>query len=217
MGVLAAAAIFASWKIDTNTAILVGSYIIAFGVLLIFLSFILDESHLRRAIAWATTGLIFIIAGCFLFSAVVVDQKVIKPVECLVRFWEPCEGAKDGVADRNAENVEVKTPQEVAQNGVDRARYTVLLQFAGYKRPDMVTFAQSLKQLGWQVAGGEKGGERTADADRLAEVRYRSAAEKSAAEQLAAEINATGVKSNVAAKPVSVVAPDTLEIWIGQN
>ncbi len=96
----------------------------------------------------------------------------------------------------------------------------VYVQFAGAISRDAVrTFMMQLRAAGWNVQGVEGGGERTLAADGLAEVRYarESSGDAAAAEALVEFINASKViERRFTAEPNGVVAPGTLEIWMGR-
>jgi hypothetical protein len=217
MAIFATASFIAAWKIDISTAAIVGLIVVALGIILLFLSFVVGDGILKRIIAWAMTIFIFLILLTFFVSAVSAGQTFIKPIECLVRFWEKCEKASDAVAERNAPQVDIRQPA-AEPDGVspaDRAKYKVWIQFAGYKREDMVQLAETLAEVGWNVPNPEDGGERLPSADGKAEVRYRGDVERHAAEQLAADISESGVKSGVKARQMPIVGPNVLEVWIG--
>ena len=96
----------------------------------------------------------------------------------------------------------------------------VYVQFAGAISRDAVrAFMVQLRAAGWNVQGVEGGGERILAADGLAEVRYarESSSDAAAAEALVAFINASKViERTFKAEPNGVVAPGTLEIWMGR-
>ena len=87
---------------------------------------------------------------------------------------------------------------------------TVYLQFAGMKLEDAQAFSARLKALGWAVAGEE----RTGDAAKLNEIRYNptDGTDMDAAVKLAADLTAAG--QPVTARPVAIIVPGILEIWI---
>jgi hypothetical protein len=69
---------------------------------------------------------------------------------------------------------------------VPPAENRVFVQFAGaISRDDVVTAARALTNAGWEVPDAEKGGERTANAANLNEIRYFNADDAQAALELA--------------------------------
>ncbi|WP_421761046.1 hypothetical protein [Devosia sp.] len=93
----------------------------------------------------------------------------------------------------------------------------VFVQFAGAITRDAVReFMRQLKTAGWNVQGVEGGGERTASADGLSEVRY-AAADEMAAIALVDQLNAWKVIGRTfVAKENSAIVPGKLEIWMGR-
>ena len=221
LSILAAVAIFLSWKVDTDTAFRLGIYLLVLGFALAVLTAILGQGTLLKVLGWVLMTLVVVVLAILIYVGVVRDPAPFKPPECLLRPFEACEAAQDKVAISQSPAVTVKPidatdPAAVGPDGgIDRSKFTTTVQFAGYKREDVVSLAQNLFALGWNISQPEKGGERTGAAGGYAEVRYRSTAEKAAADQLAKEINETGIKSGVKAVMNPLIKSGALEIWIG--
>ncbi|SIQ73656.1 hypothetical protein SAMN05880582_103172 [Rhizobium sp. RU20A] len=145
----------------------------------------------------------------------------LKGIECLVRPLESCTEVQDAIASSETAPV-IKPVEEAAATAtppaaaVDKSKYTIYVQFAGYPRETVVKAAQALQAAGWKVVGAAQGGERLAAAAGLSQVRYSGEADKAAAELLASDINQTGIKAGVKATPNPVIVPGVLEVWIGQ-
>lgn len=226
VSVFAAAAIVLSFKIDTDTAVLLGGYILAFSFIVTILARVLDDTMLTKIIGWAFALILLLVLLIVIYGAVLPKYNPFAPPVCILRFWQPCILAEDQATDRNATSVVVKpVPQSLAAESpatsganaaasVDRGAFTVFVQFAGFRREDVATATVALKGLGWNVPAASKGGERTPLAAGLKEIRYSSPAEKAAAEQLAAEINAMGIVKGITPVQQGNIAANTLEVWI---
>lgn len=231
IAVFAAAAIVLSFKIDTDTAVLLGGYIIAFSFVVTILAGVLDDTFLTKVIGWVVTVILLLLLVIVIYGAVLPKYNPFAPPVCIIRFWQPCDLAEDQASDRNDTPVAVKAvpektaeatavtpgssaPGTAAPASVDRGAFTILVQFAGFRREDVTKATVALKAIGWNVPAASKGGQRTPIAAGLKEIRYRDAAEKAAAEQLATEINAMGIVKGIATVQQDNIAPNTLEVWI---
>lgn len=109
-------------------------------------------------------------------------------------------------------------PRPPEPQSVDRTKYIVWTQFAGaLTREQMKLFGSQLIGLKWNAPGAAEGGERTPNAARLNEVRYRSPDERDAAQQLADDINALKiVPTTVVTKQLGILPRNSLEIWISK-
>lgn len=216
IAVFAGAAIVLSFKIDTDTALIVGGYVLVFGVLVTLLGNISSDALLMKVLGWGVVFILLVLTAAFSYAAVVQDPSPIKSTPCLVRFWADCKTVEDAVAQRTEADVKVKdlSPTSLPTT-IDRSKFKIWIQFAGYRRDDIVTAAKSLQDAGWQISNPSKGGERLGNAANLAEVRFHSNAEKPAAQLLASEVSKTGIKAGVKAVQSAKIAPNTLEVWIG--
>lgn len=98
------------------------------------------------------------------------------------------------------------------QVGIQPNPQIVYFQFAGMTRGDAEKLTARMRVLGWAIP--KPGEERIAEAAGLNEVRYNPAisADRAAAELLAADLTAAGQAA--VAKPVAVIKPNSLEIWV---
>jgi hypothetical protein len=135
--------------------------------------------------------------------------------------WSPAEGGLLGSRYQTATAPFPKPFPQIAEtqpSSVNIAPYSVYIQFAGYDRPLIVSLAAALAKQNWNVQSRDQGGERTANAAGLSEVRYHDASQKAAAEALAGAINATGiVNTQVKTVALAAIQPNVLEVWIGQR
>jgi hypothetical protein len=97
----------------------------------------------------------------------------------------------------------------------------LFLQFAGYRRPEIVALADRLVRGGWRVEGADRGGERIVTAAGLNEVRYFNPADAGLAAALAASIRTAIPGKDVTVKDLSASRygkDDTglLEVWISE-
>ncbi|TCQ02683.1 putative acylesterase/phospholipase RssA [Rhizobium sp. PP-F2F-G36] len=124
-------------------------------------------------------------------------------------------------ADANSQRVEdlkqqlVLADQTSSPQANARDAYTVFIQFAGFKRPDVVKMATTLVEAGWTVPAPDKGGERLGSASGRNEVRIGLEDDRAFAEQLAEDVLKSGLLSK---KPVvkiySTIPSRNLELWI---
>lgn len=199
---LASLALGLSFLQDWQTALIGGVIaIVAALVLMVVLAIPAGKlGTLGTLLAWFCVAF-FIATLVSLFTSVMFDRP--KPIVCLVRPLEPCQQALAEYAQR-------QKPLEDAR-AVNRSDFTVFPQFAGFRREQVQAVSAKLAQVGWRVQGEE----RTPNAAGVNEVRYRSDAERAAAEQLAADIQQAGLSEKVIrAKQVSIIRPNTLEVWI---
>ncbi|NJM84122.1 MAG: hypothetical protein HC844_18225 [Tabrizicola sp.] len=112
---------------------------------------------------------------------------------------------------------------EAAPPSPDPGAARVFIQFAGFKREDVITLALALSGQGWQIEAAEKGGERTGAADGLNEVRYFHADDRARAEALALSVSA-GLPGQppIAVKDLSgteygQAEPGLLEVWVSEG
>jgi hypothetical protein len=216
IAIFAAAAIVLSFNVDTNTALIIGGYVLVFGVVVTLLSNIGSDALLMKILGRGIVVLLLALMTAFSYAAVVNDPSPIKSTPCLVRFWAACRAVEDELAQRTEAEIRVKDlPENSVATSVDRSKFSVFIQFAGYRREDVVAAAKALQDAGWKIPDASRGGERVGSAASLAEVRYRTDAQKKAATLLAAEISKTGIKPGVKAVQVPGVTANVLEVWIG--
>lgn len=246
LALFAAAAIVISFKLDIDYAVTIITYLLAFAVIARFLATI-DDPWMTKVLGRTLTSVFSIYLCAILTSAALPKKTPLAPAECMIKFWSACPPQVEALANQNAPSVTVSpdaltaeaartsmkpSPGPIIAQGtttvaqspslsqsVDRKKYTVTIQFAGYRREDVTVAAIALLDVGWRVQGAEKGGERVESATGLAEVRYGTDADAAAAQQLANEVSATGIKANVKARKVTNITPPiqpgALEVWIG--
>ena len=93
-----------------------------------------------------------------------------------------------------------------------RSVQDVYFQFAGMTRDAAEALTARMRAIGWAIP--KPGEERVEAAAGKNEVRYNpdAVADRAAAELLAADLTAAGQPAE--AKPVSIIYPDRLEIWV---
>ena len=135
--------------------------------------------------------------------------------------WSPAAGGLLGSRYQTASAPFPKPfPQieEIPAPLVNRAQYTVFIQYAGYDQLQMISLADVLAEQNWNVQARDQGGASIKDAAGLSEVRYHDVPQKAAADALATAINATGIfNAQVKSVALPAVKPTTLEVWIGRR
>ncbi|RJF89339.1 hypothetical protein D3874_22140 [Oleomonas cavernae] len=107
----------------------------------------------------------------------------------------------------------------VASLPVDPASYRVFVQFAGLiERENVKAMMKKWADAGWGVQGAGSGGERTAAAAGLAEVRYGRATDATAAAALARLVEA----QKLSERPMTtvftpIINPGVLEVWVSSK
>ena len=167
----------------------------AFGVfLLLATSFVIffkviDGSILPQIIVWYFTSLLLLTVSAFWVQAVLrTPTPFLIEARCFVDPWS--QGCPLGIP--MAQKVEVVPlptgpPQDLTRPD---PRNRVYVQFAGaLSRPDVTTVSKKLKDNGWNVQGAEQGGESTAQAVGIDQVRYFNKEDEALAKRLAREYN----------------------------
>lgn len=241
LGVLAAAAIAASFKIGRDVLLDLGALVLGFGAVLGVLAFVLKDGALKATVGWfvVLAGMTY---GATVFAAGVIPGLVVpplNPVDCIVKFWVPCR-ASGGPADAAAvravaaagpppEVQPLPPPPTAAGQAVLKSEYEVVVQFAGAITRDAVrSMMQGLQKSGWRVQGVSEGGERTAAAYRFNEVRFATPEDRAAAIELAREVQSANLVANQVnavqlqraqrqvPQPGSPGGPRRLEVWISR-
>lgn len=241
LGVLAAAAIAASFKIGGDVLFDLGALVLGFGAVLGVLAFILKDGALKAVVGWIVVlaGMTY---GATVFAAGVIPGLVVpplNPVDCIVKFWVPCResgGPADAAAVRAFAAVgpppqvqPLPPPSTAAGQAVLKSEYEVVVQFAGAITRDAVrSMMQGLQNSGWRVQGVSGGGERTAAAYRLNEVRFATPEDRAAAVELAREVQSSNLVANQVnavqlqrvqrqtPQPGSPGGARRLEVWISR-
>ena len=186
----------------------------------------------RRLVGWVLTA-------CFSFVAITATGQAITfngcprlaSATCILSFHmaASCTISRPGAGGEVTGAVAGPDPGTVFAGGlvltgltfVQAGEERVFIQFAGYKRGWVVDLAGKLAEGGWQVEGGERGGERIAAAAGLNEVRYFNPAEAERAAALAEEL-ATAAPGTVptvvdlSGGKYGQSEPGLLEIWISE-
>ncbi|WP_377291464.1 hypothetical protein [Rhizobium sp. SG2393] len=235
MTILAIVGAFAAFNIDAWTLLLYGLVSLILTFLFTVIAAIVASRATRQILGWIVLALalawLFLTAAGGLFNPVtgliasIFESRTppvwLKGIECWVRPLENCTKVQDTIATSDAAPAikpvdEAEAPATTPAAAVDKSKYTIYVQFAGYQRQTVIDAAKALQAAGWKVQGAAQGGQRLAAAAGLSQVRYSADADKAAAELLASDINQTGIKGGVAATQNPVIVPGVLEIWIGQ-
>ncbi|MGP9812262.1 hypothetical protein ACTZWT_12180 [Rhodopseudomonas sp. NSM] len=101
---------------------------------------------------------------------------------------------------------------------VTATNYQVFVQFAGViARDDVRSMMRRLRESGWNVQGVEQGGERTAAAANVQEIRYHDKADEVAANQLAQAVQLFSLTTRpIIPRLNPLVSTGSLEIWISR-
>jgi hypothetical protein len=218
LAVVAAAALVQTWKIDAQSALIMGAQIAVLGGLLYIITFAVHDKALKKVMAWFGVLFMMTFSAVFFYAAVVPNPTLVKPAYCLVRFWDRCEDVGDAVADRNYTPPPTTAARPSPIQPVKFDQYRVSVYFAGIiRRNDMVAATTKLAGDGWNVSRPERGGERTPRAAGRNEIRYYSASDEPAAQSLASSTqNLNIVASTIRVALTPSLPPGTLEMWISR-
>lgn len=199
--------------------------ILAAGIVIFFK--VLDGSILPRIILWYVTTLLLITVSLFWMQALLRTPAVfVVEAKCFVEPWS--QGCPLG---KSIPTTIVEAPSKEVQNSNTHnlpfpdSRNTVFVQFAGtLARQAVIDVSTTLKKRHWNIQGAERGGERTAQAVGINQVRYFHKEDAELARQLATEYNATAewpgfIKLSVAFVDgyTTRVSPGVLEVWTSVN
>lgn len=220
MGVIAASAIVAAWRIDLTTARIVATYILGFAAALYVLTFILTDPSLKRVLGWFTILTVMAAVTALLVSSIAPQLGArigLAPSYCMVQFWTNCEETIKEIVERNPP-AEVALPKPPEQS-VRPSDYSVSVRFAGIiSRDAVIAVAERLKQDGWRVIEPRSGGgDRTEDAYGRNEVVYTMAADQAAALAVARRFQ----EARIVAEAISVrqdmsVPGNSLQVWLSR-
>lgn len=131
--------------------------------------------------------------------------------------------AETQIAQLLAENESLKAElksagKETVEPGSDNGDYQLWIQFAGsLQRQQMIDFGARIMTQWPNMPGANRGGERTALAAGVREVRYGSPEDLPAALRLTADIDTTGLVASMnSPKRVKGIPPRSLEIWVSR-
>lgn len=195
--------------------------ILAAGIVIFFK--VLDGSILPRIILWYVTTLLLITVSLFWMQALLRTPAVfVVEAKCFVEPWS--QGCPLG---KSIPTTIVEAPRKEVQNSNTQnlpfpdSRNTVSVQFAGtLTRQAVIDVSTTLENRHWNIQGAARGGERTAQAVGINQVRYFHKEDAELAKQLATEYNATAkwpgfIKLSVAFVDgyTARVSPGVLEVW----
>lgn len=156
---------------------------------------VIDGSILPRIIVWYFTSLLLLTISAFWVQAILrTPAPFLVEARCFVDLWS--QGCPLGTPI--AQKVEVAPPARTeSQQGSPpdttykpEKRNRVYVQFAGaLSRKEVTEVSLMLEREGWNVQGAERGGERTAKAVGIDQVRYFHKEDKDIAKHLATKYN----------------------------
>ncbi|TFF19875.1 hypothetical protein E3C22_19625 [Jiella endophytica] len=223
----AAVALVSAFGIDFQSNIAPVFYILGVGLFLAIATQIINSKIIMSVICWFFTILLILwVLSYIALRGAPLSTTARQQLSCVVYFWLDCKETVDSQTVSNVQSSE--TPNNASTfpapsdtlpsppKAVRPSEYTVSMQFAGTLTRDSIReLMRKLKEQGWNVEGVAGGGERTAKAAGLSEIRYSG-------DPLPAEILAKAVQSSNLAKNeikavrVSSVPEKTLEIWISR-
>lgn len=186
----------------------------------------------RRVVGWVLTA-------CFSFVAITATGQAITfnacprlaSATCILSFHmaASCAISRPGATEAVTGAAEGPTPGTLFAAGivvhdiafVQATDERVFIQFEGYDRGWVVGLAEKLAAAGWQVEGGDRGGERIAAAAGMNEVRYFNPADADRAAALAETLAtaAPGTAATVVDLSTSKYGQPQaglLEVWISK-
>lgn len=190
----------------------------------------------RRLLAW-------VVALCFAFTMIaatvqsVTENRFRPPLalaSCIISFYfaESCQSSPANVSSMGPGLIGAAFAQDATDPVVvpaltgaalaaaqERAR--LFIQFAGYKRGDVVELAMMLAEAGWKVEGSDRGGERVTTAAGLNEVRYFNPADAALAAALVDVLQSAQPGKAVTVQDLSAsgygkAEPGLLEVWVSE-
>ncbi|MFA5985635.1 MAG: hypothetical protein WC782_16570 [Methylococcaceae bacterium] len=157
------------------------------GVVIFFK--VIDGSILPRVIVWYFTSLLLLTVSVFWVQAILrTPAPFLVEARCFVDLWS--QGCPLGTSV--AQKVEVAPLFDATQqsDSAPDKRNRVYVQFAGaLSREDIIKVSLKLKDEGWNVQGAERGGERTAQAVGIDQVRYFHNEDQDIAKRLTTKYN----------------------------
>ena len=150
----------------------------------------IDGSILPKIIVWYFTSLLLLTVSAFWVQAILrTPAPFLIEARCFADLWS--QGCPLGTP--MAQSIQAAPVQSDTSKGAPDPRNRVFVQFSGsLDRAEVTRVSLALKQKGWNVRGAESGGERTAQAVGIDQVRYFHAEDEALAKDLAADYNALG-------------------------
>lgn len=161
--------------------------LLATGVVIFFK--VIDGSILPRVIVWYFTSLLLLTVSVFWVQAILrTPAPFLVEARCFVDLWS--QGCPLGTSV--AQKIEAAPLTATTQQSglaLDK-RNRVYIQFAGVLSQDeVIKVSLKLKGEGWNVQGADHGGERTAQAVGIDQVRYFHSEDQDIAKRLATRYN----------------------------
>jgi len=161
--------------------------LLATGVVIFFK--VIDGSILPRVIVWYFTSLLLLTVSLFWVQAIIrTPAPFLVEARCFVDLWS--QGCPLGISV--AQKVQIAPPPDATQQSGSEPdkRNKVYVQFAGaLLRENVIKVSMKLLKEGWNVQGAERGGERTAQAVGIDQVRYFHSEDQDIAKRLATRYN----------------------------
>jgi hypothetical protein len=207
---------------------------VAVGLVVFFKA--IDGSAIPKVILWYLTSMLILTATAFWIQTILRSPVsfLIEP-SCFVHPWNQgcpfgsnASGKPEDAADVIKKTNDSANPAQNEPSGNiaplqyrPESRNSVAVKFAGaLSREDVVKVSLALQKAGWKVEGADRGGERTARAIGVNQVRYFHDDDKIMAAQLANQYN--GLAKWVGFRPLSILfVPDNpsslpvgwLQVW----
>jgi hypothetical protein len=190
----------------------------------------------RRMLAW-------VVALCFAFTVIaatvqsVTENRFRPPLalaSCIISFYfaDSCNSSPATVNAMGPGLIGAAFAQVSADPALGPAltgtalveaqrKARLFIQFAGYKRGEVIKLALFLAEAGWTVEGGERGGERVATAAGLNEVRYFNPEDAALAAALVETLRTANPRTPISVQDLSASSygkaqPGLLEVWISE-
>lgn len=195
--------------------------VLAVGIVIFFK--VLDGSILPRIILWYVTTLLLITFSLFWMQALLRTPTVfLIDARCFTDPWS--QGCPLGTPTPTT-LVAAPSNESLVSDSQNASppdpRNKVFVQFAGaLTRQAVIDVSTTLENRHWNIQGAARGGERTAQAVGINQVRYFHKEDKNLATQLATEYNATAKWEGFNKLSVAFVdgytarvSPGVLEVW----
>jgi len=217
VALFAAVAVVTKFGVNLESSIPSAAYILIAGVVVWLVAQILNDNIIRQYILWFITLLFFCWITVFFTHRLNPEWR---EVECAALFWLPCRALADQAAPRAAPRDPAGSSAIITAPPASARTTAVTMQFAGFNRDDIKVVMQSLAKAGWNMQGTSQGGQRTASAADVWEIRYPANAKPTAdalAEGLRPALEGAKLRSRpIPTKQNRAVDPGTIEIWISQ-
>jgi hypothetical protein len=241
LGVLAAAAIFLSYGVNIDDALIVAAYILVFAFVVTLLLAVVGDRRMRTVMGWLMVGTFALFIGG-LFDATFQLSGRLPSTPCYLRILvEPplvCENrfatttVVIGATDTGLLRLPGSSPERVwrVQNRTEPdgtpippadPSATVYVQFgADVTRSQSIALTTALETLGWTVPDARRGGELVKRVPDRNEVRYFHPEDLASATALAHSFHAQFPGSPIYVRDFSrlfgFVPKGQLEVWVAE-